>query len=53
MDWDVKDAEKLLHLCDFLIKTGEAKGAVDVLQKWQAGVDHSSQRQTGGGRPLP
>jgi transcriptional regulator with XRE-family HTH domain len=54
MDWDTKDAEELLHLVDYIIKSGKAKGAVDALVQWRAGskpptLNHNS---GGGGSPL-
>jgi hypothetical protein len=52
MDWDAKDAEELLHLCDYLIKAGKAKGAVEALGAWRFGGTPAPYGKTGAGRPL-
>jgi transcriptional regulator with XRE-family HTH domain len=49
MKLDAKGAEKLLHVCEMLIKSGEAREAVDVLMKWQAGGDIPRRNVSGGG----
>jgi transcriptional regulator with XRE-family HTH domain len=47
---ETKDAEELLHLCHFLIRTGRARGAVQALLRWRASdVDGPP----GDGPPLP
>lgn len=54
MDWDPKAAERLINLCEFIIKDGQAGAAVKELLRWQAGGPHSNNhpKQTGGGSPL-
>jgi hypothetical protein len=53
MEGDTRHAEVLLHWCDMLIKTGQAAGAVRVLQRWQGeGSSDYKINRNGGSTPL-
>jgi hypothetical protein len=53
MGWTLEDAEELIHLCDYFIKTGKAKGAVQALIEWRSrGGGATPHQNSGGGNPL-
>lgn len=55
MDWDPKAAERLINLCEFIIKDGQAGAAVKELLRWQSDGPHSNhhpKKAGGNGPPL-